>query len=350
MNNTITTREEALLAKLAGRDADLSTFTPPVASNLKEKLMLEIADRLDNGISGSSLEVVAEIEVGEMQWDDELNFYTYLLNTEHISLPKDKQLYFNSKDCPLTYDDVTSLFGYNYDDTSYEFTGDVGYAITDSVDQSIWSLHDDISNTTVKILADASSGGLLIPVYTESDNVYTCDTSLDTILEAVKNGTCVCAKFERRYYALDFMEDDYVRFSYTDSNVNGAYYKSIVHELDKGDEEIHWYENSFTGNIPVVHYNITYNSSTGNYQATYDSDFASLTNIIYDGGFCACQITPAGGGGVYAVTSTGYIYPDLSAGLIYVVFTGTAVLSANSTPVTFTITHAANDTITFTTT
>lgn len=47
MNYNITSREDILLAKIAGRDVDLSTMTPPVASSVTEKLMLEVADRLD---------------------------------------------------------------------------------------------------------------------------------------------------------------------------------------------------------------------------------------------------------------------------------------------------------------
>lgn len=48
----ITSRLELLLAKIAGHDVDLSTMTPPVATNLTEELLLEIADRLDNGGEG----------------------------------------------------------------------------------------------------------------------------------------------------------------------------------------------------------------------------------------------------------------------------------------------------------
>ena len=48
MNQTIATRKEALLAKIAGYDAGLSTMTPPVAASLEEKLMLDIAKRVDD--------------------------------------------------------------------------------------------------------------------------------------------------------------------------------------------------------------------------------------------------------------------------------------------------------------
>lgn len=44
----ITSRLELLLAKIAGYDVDLGTMTPPVATNLTEELLLEIAERVDN--------------------------------------------------------------------------------------------------------------------------------------------------------------------------------------------------------------------------------------------------------------------------------------------------------------
>ena len=47
MNTTITSREELLLAKIAGQNVNINTMTPPVASSLTEKLLLDIADRLD---------------------------------------------------------------------------------------------------------------------------------------------------------------------------------------------------------------------------------------------------------------------------------------------------------------
>lgn len=45
----ITSRLELLLAKIAGHDVDLSIMTPPVASNLIEELLLEIADKSGGG-------------------------------------------------------------------------------------------------------------------------------------------------------------------------------------------------------------------------------------------------------------------------------------------------------------
>lgn len=50
----ITSRLELLLAKIAGHDVDISNMTPPVASNLTEELLLEIAERIDNIVQQES--------------------------------------------------------------------------------------------------------------------------------------------------------------------------------------------------------------------------------------------------------------------------------------------------------
>ena len=42
------TRKEMFLAKIAGHDIDITTLIPPVAVNTTERLMLEIADRIDD--------------------------------------------------------------------------------------------------------------------------------------------------------------------------------------------------------------------------------------------------------------------------------------------------------------
>lgn len=54
MNDIITNRDDLFLAKVAGRDVDISTMTPPVAASMREKLLLEIADRIDQGGGGGS--------------------------------------------------------------------------------------------------------------------------------------------------------------------------------------------------------------------------------------------------------------------------------------------------------
>ena len=48
MNTTIRNRDELLLAKIAGENVDIANMTPNTAANLKEKLMLDIAKRVDN--------------------------------------------------------------------------------------------------------------------------------------------------------------------------------------------------------------------------------------------------------------------------------------------------------------
>ena len=52
MNKVITDREDLFWAKMAGRDVDISTMTPPVASSMREELMLEVAERIAQGGGG----------------------------------------------------------------------------------------------------------------------------------------------------------------------------------------------------------------------------------------------------------------------------------------------------------
>jgi len=99
MKKTITSRLEALLAKIAGKEEDPSTITPGVPINLSEQLMLDIADRID-GIADNSLpevsaddngDVLTVVEVAwakaapsggsdlfivEVTWDDNANGYS----------------------------------------------------------------------------------------------------------------------------------------------------------------------------------------------------------------------------------------------------------------------------------
>ena len=45
MKNVITDRLDMFLAKIAGYDVDIKTMTPPTASNIREKLLLDIAKK-----------------------------------------------------------------------------------------------------------------------------------------------------------------------------------------------------------------------------------------------------------------------------------------------------------------
>lgn len=47
MKKNIRSRLEFFLAKVAGKDVDITKLTPPVASDTIEELLLEIAERLD---------------------------------------------------------------------------------------------------------------------------------------------------------------------------------------------------------------------------------------------------------------------------------------------------------------
>ena len=46
MTSNPSTRIEFILAKIAGREVDLDTLTPPPPINLTEELLLEIAEKL----------------------------------------------------------------------------------------------------------------------------------------------------------------------------------------------------------------------------------------------------------------------------------------------------------------
>lgn len=73
MKNIVASRLEHYLAKIAGRDIDLSTLTPPVASDMTELLLSEIADRLDGIGGGSSSSARLEIVGTPISGGFELN-------------------------------------------------------------------------------------------------------------------------------------------------------------------------------------------------------------------------------------------------------------------------------------
>lgn len=77
----IASRLELLLAKIAGHDVDLGTMTPPVATNLTEELLLEIADRLDNsgGEGGGFMKITISgnkgVETMDHTWQEIYDAY-----------------------------------------------------------------------------------------------------------------------------------------------------------------------------------------------------------------------------------------------------------------------------------
>ena len=177
MKDIITSREELLLAKIAGRDVNLETMTPPVASNMTEKLMLEIAERIDNiggGSDESTYEVVAEIEVGEMTPDGSDGYYFAPDGGIDLSANTGTTYYLNSED-----NASSAVVAYG-DDYLILFNGDPQTQRPIDPDKPVVSVitgdhggifsTTDLSNTTVRILKAASepSGGL--PEVTAADN------------------------------------------------------------------------------------------------------------------------------------------------------------------------------------
>ena len=178
MKDIITSREELLLAKIAGRDVNLETMTPPVASNMTEKLMLEIAERIDGIAGGGSdeptYEVVAEIEVGEMT--EQEGAYSIFVN-ESLPLDFSEKYYFNSGDYPLTYlPEATLAYNMASDGASKENPDEPLYVVGRFNEiGTVWVIGSDtdLSNTTVKILkkvGGSEGGGSELPEVTAADN------------------------------------------------------------------------------------------------------------------------------------------------------------------------------------
>ena len=65
MSDIITNREDVFLGKIAGRDVDISTWTPPVANGVREKILEEIADRIDE-LSENALPKIEEGDNGKV--------------------------------------------------------------------------------------------------------------------------------------------------------------------------------------------------------------------------------------------------------------------------------------------
>lgn len=210
MNDVITSREELFLAKLAGRDVDIRTMTPPVASSLTEKLMLEIADRLDGmgGGSTDTYETVAEIAVGEMEGED--GHYGYSTDASEISDINPSEIYYlNSATDPSTIVQVDrdmSFIGFNL---KFKFDGEtptridlskplVGVVYGEDSKAFVYSDTTDLSNTTVKILKKVSTpsgGGKFVVPITMSQQGVSSDVTLNQIKSAFDDKQSVVAQY-----------------------------------------------------------------------------------------------------------------------------------------------------------
>ena len=73
MKDVLRTRLEFVLAKLAGRDVDISTLTPNAPASMTEKLILEAAERIDNAAEGGSGGTI----IVETEWVDEGKYDKY---------------------------------------------------------------------------------------------------------------------------------------------------------------------------------------------------------------------------------------------------------------------------------
>ncbi len=65
MSDVITSREDVFLGKIAGRNVDISSWTPPVANGVHEEILTEIADRIDN-LSENALPEIEEGDEGKV--------------------------------------------------------------------------------------------------------------------------------------------------------------------------------------------------------------------------------------------------------------------------------------------
>lgn len=88
MKDIITSREDVFLAKIAGRDVDINTLTPPVATSVTEKLLLETADRLDRieeGGGGGGYEEILIAKNSNLQWTEDDGGYVAVIAEELLT-------------------------------------------------------------------------------------------------------------------------------------------------------------------------------------------------------------------------------------------------------------------------
>ena len=209
MNQTITSREELLLAKIAGHDVDLKTMTPGVASNLSEQFMLEIADRLDH-MGGETYETVAEIQVGEMT--EEEGLYVSRSKTpfaDNLQSGDTLFLEVGTEKYPLEIirdDEEGFLMALWYNWSADEgATGIPAFYLEYESDSGVFESlvsTEDLSNTTVRILKKASGpsgGGKFVVTLTEDTSggelVYTADKTVAECIEAYNDGKIVVCQY-----------------------------------------------------------------------------------------------------------------------------------------------------------
>ena len=305
MNDTITTREELLLAKIAGRDVNIDTMTPPVASNLSEKLMLEIAERLDNmGGDVPTYETVAEIAVSaehkaEIPGIPEWCHLYVVPDCESQALAIDEAdahnitMYFNDASYPLCLDrESGGMFFHNMtivDELPARVEEDapafgIGFREDSSISAQIAS-SEDLSDTTIKILKKVEQGGTtgdkLVVHLTESDvdgePVYTADKSVAEIIAADAAGQVVECEYEDRRYGLFSVvkEEDGKACNFALAHPSDAH--SIFAGVIAGE--------SADGADTWVYQDTEVETPSSNLKPTYEFGF-NLTHAAGDGFYC----------------------------------------------------------------
>lgn len=159
MKDNITSREDIFLAKIAGKDVNIKTMTPPVATNMTEKLMLDIAERIDNIEAGSGggddeYEAVAEIDVGTMEQPQEMpGFYVYSESDASTpTLVNDETYYFNDSETSSTLVDV------GVETVTLRFNANTGEGLPTRVNpnEPLYVIQWNIDNGTLLVISDAN--------------------------------------------------------------------------------------------------------------------------------------------------------------------------------------------------
>ena len=229
MKDIITSREDLLLAKIAGRDVDIQTMTPPVVSNMTEKLMLEIADRLDTIGDGSSETITNIVDYTLDNGACETDTYSYEMTISVLPvIPKnDVYLRVEGNEYPLEYIDGERIYeaGYNYDVDGgtpvdpekaffYIYIEEVSGEGNDVLPSPPILLgattttyfltvvtNENIDGEKIELIqkAGGSSGGLFVVDITETEEsgetVYVADKTVAEIIAAEAAGQVVQVKF-----------------------------------------------------------------------------------------------------------------------------------------------------------
>ena len=173
MKDNITSREDIFLAKIAGKDVDIKTMTPPVAASMREKLMLDIADRIDSIEAGSgggdTYETVLEMQLGEPvstegkpEWITLLDAGQYSSEIEPL---KGDIIYIKTEKTgdtvyPMDYDDECWTNNVVFVEGIPEIDHDSqhGFILAAfSAENCLFGSDVDLSNTTVTILKKVST-------------------------------------------------------------------------------------------------------------------------------------------------------------------------------------------------